>query len=165
MADNINYGRKHLSQVLAGESNYDFENGVNFKFASVIVTGAGEVDYIGLPLVSDSSGKFEVYAAQDIGAVTDSTLPTKAPVCIAMGSALGKGLNKTDADLDAGDVTMTVLYRGDATIVIEGMEDGDGTAWDSTALTTDQQEFLDQLQLQDISSEAQATSVTPAYTS
>ena len=90
---------------------------------------------------------------------TDSTspLPGKAQIGILVGNQFGVGFNKADVTLSATAVTMTVLHRGDATIVDEGM------VWGSVA-AADQAEFLTALEDQRITTIANGEVVTPSYT-
>lgn len=85
-----------------------------------------------------------------------SPLPNKASVALLVGDEFGAGFNKADVTLSATAITMTALYRGDATIV------NDGITWGSVA-AADQAEFLAALEDQRITTIDSATSVTPSY--
>lgn len=44
-------GRKYLTDLLKGRDNFSTENFINFEFLTAPVTGSGDVDNIGIPLI------------------------------------------------------------------------------------------------------------------
>jgi hypothetical protein len=87
-----------------------------------------------------------------------SPLVTNASICLTVGNEFGKGFNKEGLLLTGTSQSMTVLYRGDATILESGID------WGSVA-AADQAEFLTALEAQRITTADEATVVTPAFTS
>lgn len=152
--------RKFLSDLIKGVSSYEDETKTNFHYASVTVGGSATVDCIGTPVVwVTANGRFEPYVAQTIATVagTDSPLKGGAKVALLVGDYNGMGFNKADVDLSAGDATMTVLHRGDVTVVNEGIE------WDAGSNAAVQAAFLAELEAQRITTIDNATVVTPSY--
>lgn len=153
--------RKYLSDLVKGVSTFAEDTGIRFNYDTVTVEGTGSVDNIGIPVIWDNvAGSFEVFVAQDIPTVIStggSPLPDGSVIALTVGNGLGLGLNPSDTDISSGAL-MTVMYRGDAGIVNEGIEWG-------TAAAPDQAAFLAQLEEQRITTVANAQVVTPAYTS
>jgi hypothetical protein len=152
--------RAYLSDLIAGVMSFEEDTKTNFNYASVTVGGSATIPAIGVPVIwSNANSRFEVYVAQDIGAaMATGTSPLKgdAAIAIVVGTANGLGFNKADTDLSAGDVTMTVLYRGDAIIKNEGM------VWGSAAAPA-QALFLTQLEEQRITTTADAVAAEASY--
>lgn len=152
-------GRKYLTDLVKGVDSFSEDSAVRFSYETVAVGGTGEVDNIGIPLVwVNANSRFEVYVAQDISAVTGSPLPEGFPIAISVGDKFGVGRNRADTNLATSGQQMTVLYAGPAAITNEGI------VWGS-ATSGDQDEFRDQLEKQRMRIVANATTVTPAYTS
>jgi len=152
--------RAYLSDLLAGTSTYEDDTKTNFHYASVNVGGSTTIGQIGIPVIwVNGNTQFEVYVAQSIATAIStggSPLPDGSVIGIVVGDNFGLGYNKADINLASGDVNMTVLYRGDATILNGGM------VWGSADATA-QGLFLAQLQKQRITTIASATTVTPSY--
>lgn len=87
-----------------------------------------------------------------------SPLVTNSPIVLTVGNEFGKGFNKEGTLLTGTSQSLTVLYRGDATILTSGID------WGSVA-AADQAEFLTALEAHRITTAAEATVVTPAFTS
>lgn len=160
--------RKKLSEVLTAMSSFSSTNAVDFNYATVPVGGTGTVDNYGVALIYVAgNSRFEPYVAQgDIAAaITAGGSPLKdgSVVAVSVGDFQGKGFNEEDTDLAVADAKMTVLYRGDAAILAEGViwNDADGYGADAAA----QAAFLAQLEAQRITTVAKATTVTPTYLS
>ena len=154
-------GRKILSDLVKAMDDLSSKTAVQFNTATITVGGTGSIDNIGIPVIwVDGNSRFEVYVAQNIAtAIATGNSPLKDGSVIAMvvGSALGTGLNKADTDIST-DTEVTALFRGDAAIVDEGID------WGS-ANGTAQGLFLDQLELQRITTIDNAEVVSPTYTS
>lgn len=153
--------RKFLTDLLKATDTFSEETAVRFNFDTITVEGTGTIAPIGTPVIWDNaSGKFEVYVAQVIATVITtggSPLKDGSVIGLLVGDAFGVGFNKADLDL-TGDATATVLYRGDAAILNEGIE------WGSVS-APNQALFLAQLEAQRITTISNATVVTPVYTS
>jgi len=156
----ISVSRKLLSSLLVAEDSYSNENAVDNSFATVDVGGTGTVDNIGVALIwVNANSRFEKYVAQDIAAaITTGNSPLKdgSVIALSVGEYQGKGLNYEDTNLADADAKMTVLYRGDANILT------DGIIWNGADATA-QGLFLAQLEKQRITTSAKATVVTPTY--
>ena len=152
--------RKKLSDLLKGEDTFAMDNAVDFNYATVDVGGTGEVDNIGVALIwVNANLQFEVYVAQDIAtaiATGGSPLKDGSVVCLSVGSFQGKGENYEDTDLAEADAKMTVLYRGDAAVVNEGI------IWNGAAAPA-QAAFLTQLESQRITTVEQASDAAVTY--
>ena len=152
--------RKILSDLLKGVMTYEDDTKTNFNYDSVTVGGTATIGNIGVPVVwVDGNSRFEVFIAQDIAAAIatgTSPLVDGSAIGLLVGSEFGSGFNKADTDLSAGDVTKTILYRGDATVVDAGIEWG-------TAAAPAQALFNAQLEAQRITTIDNATVVTPTY--
>jgi len=152
--------RPTYSDLVKGVMSFEEDTKTNFNFETVTVGGTATIGSIGVPVVwNTTNGRFEVYVAQTFGtspAVGPSSLPDGAIAGILVGDKFGYGFNKADINLADGDVPMTILYRGDATITNDGM------AWGSAAAPK-QAAFLTQMQAQRITTIDTATVVTPSY--
>lgn len=148
--------RAYLSDVLAGVSSFEGDTKTNYNFASVEVGGTGSIPCIGVPVVwNDDDEQFEVYVDQDIDNAGSSSLPNGSPIAIVVGDNYGVGFNKKDVDLSETP-TMTVLYRGSAAILKEGMVWGQAT-------TNAQAAFLAQLETQGITVQETAKTAETSY--
>jgi hypothetical protein len=149
-------GRKIEGDLIKGLDSYQEDSATNVNFASVTVGGTGEVETIGLPVIWNGTD-FELYSAQDIAAAKalgDSPLAGNRVLAITVGGWAGRGFNRVDVDL-ADDPTMTVIYRGQASITTDGI-----TGW---ASVTNQDEFIAELELQGFIFVDLATEVDPTY--
>lgn len=153
--------RKKLSDLLKGEDTFAMDNAVDFNYDTVDVGGTGTVDNIGVALIwVNANSQFEKYVAQDIAAtITTGGSPLKdgSVVALSVGSYQGKGENYEDTDLAEADAKMTVLYRGDAAVVNEGI------IWNGAAAPA-QAAFLAQLEAQRITTVKQADDAAVTYT-
>jgi len=95
-------------------------------------------------------------AREPYGNDVTSPLPNHASICITVGSKEGFGFNKDDVTLSGTSVKMTVLYRGEASIVTEGVE------WGAIA-AADKSEISARLEKQGIRVETSATAVVPSH--
>ncbi len=85
-----------------------------------------------------------------------SPLPNGDTIALSVGAAEGKGFNRADTTLSGTAVSMTVLFRGPATVV------KDGITWGATA-AADQAEFYLALENRGISVIESGTTVDPAF--
>lgn len=97
----------------------------------------------------------KAYAAD---AASSSTLKNKSRIAITVGDEFGVGFNKNDLILDAVAVNATVLYRGEAAILAEGIKFG-------AVAAADQAEFLAALEDFNITVIDNAEVVSPTFTS
>lgn len=152
--------RGFISNLVAGVSSYEEDTKTNFNLETILVGGTAAIGAIGIPVIyNEATEVFNVYVAQSIsGAITagGSPLPDGSVVGVLVGDRFGFGFDKQDVTLTADGVPMTVLYRGDATILNSGM------VW-GTADATAQAAFLAQLEQQRITTIETATVVTPTY--
>ena len=153
-------GRKIISDLIKGVMTYEEDTATNFNYETIAVGGgAGNIEPIGIPVIWDNADtRFEVFVAQDIPTVKGtggSPLPGGSVIALLVGDALGKGNNQADIDISS-DVKATALYRGDATIVNEGIDWGAASAPQQAA-------FLAELELNRITTIANAEVVTPTY--
>lgn len=152
--------RAYITDLVAGLSNYEDDTKTNFHTATVTVGGTATIPCIGVPVIwVNGNTQFEVYVAQNIATAIStggSPLPDGSVLGVLVGNNFGYGFNKADVDLSAGDAEMTILYRGDATIIDNGMVWGSANAGAQTA-------FLAQLEAQRITTIANATEVDPTY--
>ncbi len=154
---------KYLSELVSGPVPFESSDHANFYTARVVVeaiTGGGDLslDPVGTPLVYDPVNTvFVPYVAQDISAVTTSSLPDESPVCILIGPQEGAGLaSENIAIAEDATATVTVLFRGPMAIKDDGM------AWG--AITSQNQiEFRAQLEKQEVRVKAATTAVTPSF--
>lgn len=153
----ISEGRKHLSEFEAGFLKFGTESAVEYSFATVGVEGTGSIEPIGTPLVYDATAAaFVPYLAQDISAVTTSTLPDGAsPVCVTVGQAQGVGVNNADVALSSTPVNMKVMWRAGA-VQEAGFEWGSITGPNQT-------EFRQALEAQGVAVVASTTDASPEF--
>lgn len=152
-------GRPILSDLVKGVSSFEENTLTNFNTKAVTVGGTATIGTIGIPVVwVTANARFEVFVAQVIDTVagSDSPLPGGAKVALLIGDKFGAGFNKADVDLSAGDVTMTALYRGDATV------SNNGIVWGAVS-APNQALFLAELETQRITTIDNADVVTPSY--
>lgn len=156
----LSTSRKLLSELIAAEDTFAMDNAVDFNYATVDVGGTGTVDNIGVALIwNNTNSQFEKYVAQDIAAtITTGGSPLKdgSVVCVSVGNSQGKGFNDEDTDLAGTAPKMTVLYRGDAAILNEGVIWNGADAGAQTA-------FLAQLEAQRITTTKQAADAAASY--
>ena len=152
-------GRKIQSDLIKGVMSFEGDTKTNFNYDTVTVGGTGSIDNIGIPVIFvDGNTRFEVYVAQNIATAIstgNSPLPDGSVIGLLVGSAAGLGNNAADTDISS-DISMTILYRGDATIVDAGID------WGSAGSPA-QVLFLAQLEAQRITTIENATVVTPTY--
>jgi hypothetical protein len=123
----VNTSRKRFSEVVKGISQFESENGVNFHYARIGVTGLadGDVDVMGVPILWDNAaGTFKPItgAGTAVPTTTRSTLPNGVEFAVIVGDKIGKGVNEEDVTLaTASEVELTVLFRGDAAVVKSGL--------------------------------------------
>jgi hypothetical protein len=150
--------RKVVSELVKAIADFENIGAVDYNFSRVGCIGSTTIEAIGVPMVWDSvNSAFEVYVAQSIP-TTDSLLPDGAPVCLVVGQREGYGVNTADVTLSATAQELTVLFRGKASIVNEGITWGAVTA-------PNQALFLTALEKQLIAVTTSATSANPAYVS
>lgn len=153
-------GRKYLTDLLKGRDSFNTDNAVRYEFDTQVVTGAGAVDNIGIPVIwNDGSGYFEPYVAQDIAAAIStggSPLADGSVIALTVGSAFGLGHNKEDTDISVADTEMTLLFRGPSAVVNEGV------VWGAAAAPA-QALFVAQLEAQGITFIDNAEVVSPTY--
>ncbi len=157
----VSTSRKLESELLAGVDTFAYENAVDFNFQTVAVGGTGKVDNIGVALIYVAgNSRFEPYVAQgDIAAaITAGGSPLKdgSVVAVSVGNYQGKGFNDEDTDLAVAGSKMTVLYRGDAAILNEGV------IWNGADAAA-QAAFLAQLEAQRITTTNQAADAAASY--
>ena len=160
----VGTARRQLSQILKGYSNFEDENAVNYVFATVDVKqgngGAGTITPIGTALVWESGvSAFIPYegGTEVADAITDdnSTIGGGgAVVCVTVGQAEGKGLNKEDLTLSTVAQKVTVIYRGVSVVkdgpVSPNNKGGEGIQWDDAVDDTEADLFKDQLERQGV---------------
>jgi hypothetical protein len=156
----ISKSRKKLSDLLKAEDTFATDNAVDFNYDTVDVGGTGEVDNIGVALIwNNSTSQFEKYVAQNITSVIStggSPLKDGSVIALSVGSYQGKGENYEDTDLADANAKMTVLYRGDAAVLKEGI------IWNGAASGA-QTAFLAQLEKQRITTATEATDAAVTY--
>jgi len=150
-------GRKHLSDVEAGYFSFGTTSAVEYSFATVGVEGTGTMEPIGTPLVYDATASaFVPYLAQDISAVTASSLPDGvSPVAVSMGEATGLGVNTADISLSSTPVDVKVMWRAGA------VKDG-GIEWGSVT-APNQALFRQALEAQGIAVVESAADANPEF--
>lgn len=157
----LSTSRPILSDLLKGCSDYSSKSATRFNFATVgNVNSSATIDNIGFPLVwDDTTSRFQEFSntGQIAAAITANTspLPNAAPVCVTVGGRSGLGENYEDTDLNLTH-KLTVLFRGDATVVKEGFN------W-VAAGGADQLEFYKQLEKQGIAVITDAPESTPTH--
>ena len=136
------------------------DNAVDFNYATVDVGASGTVDNIGVALIwNDTTSEFEPYVAQTIATVIStggSPLKDGSVVALSVGNYQGKGFNDEDTDLGGTAPKMTVLYRGDAAVLEEGI------IWNGADAGA-QAAFLAQLEAQRITTTKQAADAAASY--
>jgi len=148
--------RKTYTDVVKGASQFENESAVDFHFARADCEGSTTIAPMGIPMVwVDASSAFEVFIAQTIPAAI-SSLPDASPVCVVVGEKEAKGLNRKDITLTGTSQDLTVLYRGPAAVVTEGIDFGAASA-PNIAL------FKTALEKQNIAVISSAPSADPAY--
>lgn len=156
----LSTSRKLLSELIAAEDTFAMDNAIDFNYATANVGGTGSVDNIGVALIYvTGNSRFEPYVAQDItAAITAGGSPLKdgSVIALSVGNSQGKGFNDADTDLAGTTPKMTVLYRGDAAILNEGVIWNGADAGAQTA-------FLAQLEAQRITTTKQAADAAASY--
>lgn len=152
---------KYLSELVSGPVPFESDLIANYYIAKVDVEaiGADVTLQIGSPLVYDTVNTvFVPYVAQDISAVTASSLPDLvSPVCVFLGPETGAGMGDGDTVILTGATeTVTVLWRGPFAIKRSGLVQGSIT-------NQNMDEFVTQLQVQGIAVTPAATLVTPSH--
>ena len=148
--------RKVFTEVVKGVAEFENISGVDYNYARAACEGSAAIEPMGVPMVwVAASDAFEVFVAQAIPTV-DSSLPDGSPVCIVVGQKEGRGVNKADVTLSSTSQDLTVLYKGAAVIVSEGV------TWGSIS-GANKALFLKALAKQDILSTTSATVADPAY--
>ncbi len=137
---------------------YGVDNSADFGDVctkAVPVKGSGVFSVIGTPVVwVAASSAFEPYVAQTLTGLT-SVLPDQAPIGFIVGNAAGYGYNDGDVTLSSTATTLTVLFRGDASVVESGI------AWGASS-DPQKAAFRVQAEKQGIKIVQAATSVTPS---
>jgi len=156
----VSTSRKLLSELIAAEDSFAMDNAVDFNYATVDVGASGTVDNIGVAMIwNNSTSEFEPYVAQVIATVIStggSPLKDGSVVALSVGNYQGKGFNDEDTDLGGTAPKMTVLYRGDAAVLEEGIIWNGADAGAQTA-------FLAQLEAQRITTTKQAADAAASY--
>ena len=148
--------RKSYTDVVKGVSKFENEAGVDYHFARADCEGSTAIEPIGVPMVwVAASSAFEVYVAQAIPTV-DSSLPDGSVVAIVVGQKEGKGVNKADVTLDGTSQDLTVLYRGQAAVLNEGI------TWGAVS-APNQALFVTALEKQGVTVISAATVAAPSF--
>ena len=122
----------------------------------VPVKGSGVFSVIGTPVVwVAASSAFEPYVAQTLTGLT-SVLPDQAPIGFLVGTAAGYGINDGDITLSATATNLSVLFRGDVSVIETGIVWGASSDPQKAA-------FRVQAEKQGIKIVQSATTVTPSY--
>ena len=107
---------------------------------------------------TDNTAVWTARKAYSMDSVGTTPLKNKSRVAVTVGSALGVGFNSSDTTLSATPANMTVLFRGDAAIAVEGIDFG-------AVVSADQAEFLSALEDVGITVVDNAEVVSPTFTS
>jgi hypothetical protein len=158
-----NTARPILSDVLKGCDDFDSNNAIRYNFSTVTVTINGAttvVDNLGKILYWDAVNSIfkplrdETYAEIVALVGPDSPLPDGALIGVSVGDYSGVGSNFEDTDLSVASTKMTVLFRGGAAVLEEGLD---------FALNADAASFITQLEKQRIVVINDAPESTPTY--
>jgi len=156
----IDEGRKILSEVIAAQDNLPASTGIEWQTAAIPVVAASStvIEPMGIPVVVNGDGNFEVYLAQDIDAATAYTAADGSTfkVAILVGDYQGVGYNHEDVTIGTTAKTLTGLYKGDAAVYYSGVDFG-------AATTTNINEFKAAMAAQGVRAVAEATVVDPTY--
>lgn len=149
--------RAIYTDVVKGVAKNETEMGVDYHFARADCEGSGAIEPMGVPMVWVAANTaFEPYIAQTIP-TTDSSLPDGSPVCIVVGQIEGKGVNKADVTLSGTSQDLTVIYRGAAAVLDEGI------TWNVGTNAANQLLFRTALEKQGIAVISSATAADPAF--
>lgn len=152
--------KPEFSKLFKGMSHYDFENMVNTHYETVGMTGSGDIQSWGIPVIwDDATTSFVRYVAQDIPtaiATGTSPLPKGQVAGILVGDAFGKGFIN-DVTLSGTATNVTALYNGHYTLSDEGMD------W-STSTQGQIDLFKAELAQHDIGFIVIADDIDPSYT-
>lgn len=133
------------------------QDGLEYVAVVAGTSGASEPTFVNVEGAETTDNTVTWMARRPYGADVTSPLPNKASICVAVGSKEGVGINKEDTTLSATAVKMHVLFRGEAGIVEEGLEDFSGFA------AADQAEIRAALEANGIAVESAAEEVTPSF--
>lgn len=134
--------RKQSSDLIAAEGLYEIETKVNRYYVYDVVSGSGEIDNIGFPVVRNTANTAWVpYVAQDLANVPVD-VATNTKVGVTVGSWEGFGNNYKDTDISVADTKMTVLVLGQVDIKESGIDWDDGS--NAAAKTAYQTEMASQ---------------------
>ena len=123
---------------------------------TVDVKGSTAISLIGTPVVwVAASTAFEPYVAQTLTGLT-SSLPDQAPIAFIVGNSEGLGHNPGDVTLTSTATKLTVLFRGDASVIETGISWGASSDPQKAA-------FRVQAEKQGIKIAQAATTVSPSY--
>lgn len=152
--------RKHLSELVKGYSMLEKDAGFSYHFAQVTVVAGSDtnIDPIGTPIIwNDTDDEWNILANGDTVPTDATNLPNGAPMAITVGSAEGVGHNKADVTVGTGGTVLTVMFRGPAGIVKEGI------TYPSGVLSATQTVFEDQMEVQGIAIVPSADDVVPKF--
>jgi hypothetical protein len=156
----VSTSRKLLTALITAEDSFAMDNAIDFNYATVDVGASGSVDNIGVAMIwNNSTTEFEPYVAQVIATVIStggSPLKDGSVIALSVGNYQGKGFNDEDTDLGGTTPKMTVLYRGDAAVLEEGIIWNGASAGLQTA-------FLVQLEAQHITTTELAADAAASY--
>lgn len=156
----IEKARKTLGEVVAAKDNLLADTGFEWQTFAVPVVAGSDTDIapMGIPVVINGDGNFEVYVAQDISAATayEAVDGTTFKVAILIGGNQGVGFNHEDVTIGTSASTLTALAIGDAAVYYSGVDFGAATAGNIT-------EFKQAMSAQGVRAVAEAVTVDPTY--
>lgn len=132
------------------------QDGYEYVCIAAGTSGASEPTFVTVSGAPTTDATVTWMAREPYGIDVSSPLPNQASVAISVGSLEGIGFNKADVTLSGTAVNMTVLFRGAANILNEGIE------WGAIA-AADQAEIVARLEKQGISVADAAENVVPSY--
>ncbi len=154
--------RKMLSELLKGTSTFEEATGNNYNFGRVTVYAASNTDMstVGTVLFWNATADQWQIAGNTstIGTEAAVTLPGDPPLCIVVGPREGRGMAPETVVVGTGGTEVSVLFRGPATVVREGLEYAA-----QGILSAKQLEIETQLEKQGISVSSTATTVVPNF--
>lgn len=133
------------------------QDGFEYVCVTAGTSGASEPTFVAIEGAITKDNTVEWMARQPYSADQTSPLPNKASICITVGAKEGVGFNKVDTTLSATAEKMTVLFRGQAGIVEQGIE------FATITEAADQAEVITALEMLDIAVHDEAEVANPSY--
>ena len=132
------------------------QNGLEYVCVTAGDSDAAEPTWPTTPGMTETETAGAVWFTRIAYTGADSSLPTKANICVLVGAKEGKGFNVIDTTLSATAISMPVLFRGESAVAEEGF------TWGAVA-AADQAEFYTAFEINGIRVIDAGTTVDPSF--